>query len=129
MPITLKDPLEASIKKWERNLKIAKEETGKPVQLLDEKNLKWRFGESKTLFTLGANTCPLCKLYIGHCLKLCPVAKRTGLAACNGTPYQKLEPFLVRNKIRTVTKGFIKLVEEEVEFLKSLRPENSVYWS
>lgn len=112
--------LNRSIKKWEKNLEVAKKELGKPIVRLEEAKLSWRFGKSETPFTLGAKNCPLCDHYIGRCRELCPVGKRTGSSGCNDTPYQVLEPMLLYPTIHRVTKKFIKLVEAEVEFLKSL---------
>lgn len=120
MPRTLKDPLEESIKKWEKNLEVSRKELGKPIIRLEEEKYSWQFGKSKIPFTLGVDNCPLCDHYIGRCRELCPVGKRTGSSACKGTPYTVLEPMLLYPTIRKVTKKFIKLVEAEVEFLRSL---------
>lgn len=124
-PETLK-ALRASIAKWEANLEHAKD---------------GRFGD----VTIGWATCPMCVMFnnpdklrqskIGPCHG-CPVRDRTGMTACNGTPYPKVETAIARTHpmwIRDLTEDQISIIcadavvkiQAEVDFLISLLPEGA----
>ena len=77
------DPLEVSIQKWQ--------------DIVDGK------GED-----LGEENCALCKAYPRKNCKGCPVAEKTGLLGCEGTP------FCMSGSIEEIALA-------ELEFLKSLR--------
>ena len=82
---------------------------------------------------LGASNCPLCSVFFlpddAKCGG-CPVAEATGTAKCEGTPYDDWETHHERNHDnnefalarRSECPECRRLADEEIKFLKSLRP-------
>lgn len=62
---------------------------------------KWEGIAAGTVADLGADNCPLCKMFLGSDCKGCPVYEKTGRDSCEGTPYQKKwVPVAWRRQIR-----------------------------
>lgn len=64
----------------------------------------------------GPENCPLCQLFHGkpnYC-KGCPVQERTGMHSCMDTPYERY----------ATDSETDETAQEELDFLKSLLPEN-----
>lgn len=83
---------------------------------------KWQGIRAGTMEDLGADNCPLCKLFLSreYCSG-CPVAGKTGQDSCNGSPYELLGSFgsYIRNN-----KSLQNIVADaEILFLKALLPK------
>lgn len=110
--------LNQAIGKWEDLLEVARKEKGKQISY-PAYNTRFYFGNSA--FHIGIDVCPLCDAYFAdYCVK-CPVMKRTGKEGCIKTPYREIENTLLNKKLKTVSPELIKLIKEELEFLKSLK--------
>ena len=112
--------LDASIEKWEKNLRNAQ--------------AKW-----DSLITLGGMDCPLCRSFLlddaGEELlpddqrcRGCPVYEKTKLIGCAGTPYDDVsflmedEPDEEDEKSQELWyEELVAAVEDELNFLKSLK--------
>lgn len=80
----------------------------------------------------GADNCPLCQLFNNdeteEMCAGCPVAKKTGLDGCSGTPYPDWgEHFrgILRYPFVADTKEKVAAAEAELAFLRSLLPRAS----
>lgn len=104
----MKSPLERSIIHWEYNLVIVKESLGKTLLGTD--------------FSMSTYGCALCNEYAASCCSGCPVSEKSGDTACSNTPYEALYKATHRVANPKITKEIIRLVKDEVDFLKSLRP-------
>ena len=105
-----REALEGSIRKWEEILASRKKEG-------------------------GISDCPLCPQFRGpsgiwHC-DGCPVRAASGKAFCEGTPYEDWSHHQKcrrrdgnRNAYRATDKRSRELAEAELDFLKSLRPDD-----
>lgn len=115
--------LEASIKKWKRNVKAPT-----PQEYL-----------------VGPDDCPLCKLFFDFSgddygdeddfawigCKGCPIAERTGMVLCDGTPYEDatiqrslwITALDLGNEVtaKAARRRARKAARAEVAFLESLR--------
>ncbi len=93
--------LEESIKHWEEN---AAAETPEGV-------------------STGAENCPLCYLFFDANCQGCPVRRKTGEAACTGSPYNEayfaLHDWAKDGKSRDI---YRMAAQAEVDFLRSLLP-------
>ena len=74
-----------------------------------------------------ASDCALCiKFFDFGACNGCPVAKRTGLARCNGTPFEEAfdaEAYWWKNPSSAEAKATFKsAAQAELDFLKSLLP-------
>jgi hypothetical protein len=82
---------------------------------------KWEGIVAGTDVDRGASNCPLCQLfrpqgaYNSPC-RGCPVYQDTGLKGCEGTPY---------DHYNSDGEGAKALAQAEVDYLKSLLPENA----
>ena len=94
-------PLEQSIIHWETNLQHAKE--GHPARI-----------------TYGVLSCPLCKA--NPSCESCPVMIQTDMSRCNGTPYGAVAKLLESGD--PDQEALVQAVQAEVNFLKSLLPED-----
>ena len=98
--------LEDSIKHWEDNVLSAK---------------------ASEYFRLGANVCPLCRLFNidrEMACEGCPVKDQTGEAFCRETPYAAV--YNARSRFYPGSKpnqDLIDACEKELDFLKSLLPK------
>lgn len=98
--MTTEEALQASIDKW--TFLVSKYENG----------------ENPVVDSIS--TCGLCHLYINNMdCSGCPVAKSTGEAFCEGTPFVIWSTMVYRG-IRSATK-LAKAAKKELEFLKSLQ--------
>jgi hypothetical protein len=77
----------------------------------------------------GPNNCPLCKLFWKYDCEGCPVFAKTGETCCEGTPYSDWQEHIEDKHDMDFIDGDSiycpecrRLVELEVEFLKSLLP-------
>jgi hypothetical protein len=104
----IKEALDASIAKWEKNASV----------LCSNKVL------------IGAEDCPLCLLFNndetdeGECCIGCPVYEKTGKVGCKDTPYYLAQIAFVDWSILDKNEDyelFITAARDEVTFLKSLR--------
>lgn len=96
--------LEASIRHWKENLKEATE------------------GFSGDVDT-SRRSCALCDRFFDFACEGCPIRERTGQPFCLGTPYP-----LACEKLDRLDRGpysLEELIEDEIEFLESLREETS----
>lgn len=100
----MKNSLEQSIEHWKKNLLLV---------------------QHRRLPVLDASSCALCEEYHPESILEdtncgeCPVALRTGLQICGGTPY-----YAVRDLVCAEIISWDKLeaaVESEIKFLESLR--------
>ena len=85
--------------------------------------------------SLGVTNCALCKLYHDNFCQGCPVYEETGKDRCSGTPFQRAYRLLCvwRSEDRLDAVGrraeeFRAAAQEEVDFLKSLRPVKVSIW-
>lgn len=101
-------PLELSIEKYYRIIKYIKEHN-----TLED-------------IIINQSTCALCHIYntcmknVSHAnrCKRCPIYRRTGTTGCINTPFEDIEAALDDN---TDINYFLDCVQEEIEFLESLR--------
>jgi hypothetical protein len=85
---------------------------------------KWQRIAAGTTMDRGTKNCPLCKEFFDDATYECggcPVAKKTGLSMCRGTPYIPYNN-VVGQYERARTKEGKGLALAEVKFLKSLLP-------
>ena len=103
--IYTEEAIRASIRKWERNKRLA---------------------AKKEPLLLGVKNCPLCKLFFKAGCVGCPVMKKTGWWHCRQTPYQGL--FKIS---RQCTQILMARCQWEIDFLSSMLPENknNRYWT
>lgn len=73
---------------------------------------KWEGIVAGTTTDLGANNCPLCRLFILFNCRGCPVRERTLRVGCYDTPY-----------IEHVRSPTVANARKEVAFLRSLLPK------
>jgi hypothetical protein len=80
----------------------------------------------------GPENCPLCKLFWEQSCKGCPIFIKTGEKSCVETPYTDWEQHIHNNHEVDYINGdgiycpeCRRLVELEVEFLKSLLPTSA----
>ena len=101
--------LKKSIAKWERNVAATE------VYKIDT--------------TIGG--CPLCSWFFssrddeGRQCYGCPVSKKTGNTNCRGTPYYEVTNWMldIEDSNGPLTEELAKACQAEVDFLKSLLPE------
>lgn len=77
--------------------------------------------KDENIFT---SDCPLCRVYYNRSLqscKGCPIAKKTGLTGCNGTPWRGANMAAVHCGLDTST--FKAAANEMLQFLKDLLPK------
>ena len=114
--------LEESIVEWELKLELAKE-------------------ERYNLINLGADSCPLCKVY-DQCFQ-CPISLKVWRSNCQGTPYEGIPDLLSKiiearialsidvdinegdyvDNFKERVVDLLKAIELEIAFLKSLLEE------
>ena len=98
------EALKASIAKWERNVQATTPE------------------EVKT----GPAECPLCKLFHGKLCNGCPVKEKVEYGFCVRTPYGDAERAADAWLRRPEAQPFFqKKAQDEVDFLKSLLPQEA----
>ncbi len=100
--------------------------------LNDSINNKWKGIRYEGKKDQGASNCKLCKLFLDFNCRGCPVFERTGIEACERTPYVRwkmhhrvIHP-LNRYPYRMLP-DCVKcetLCDEEIAFLESLLPNN-----
>lgn len=80
----------------------------------------------------GPKNCPLCKLFWEHNCGECPIFTETGEMYCEETPYEAWQAHIHDNHDMDYINGdgiycpeCRRLVELEVEFLKSLLPTSA----
>ena len=98
-----KEALEASIKHWEENLQRV---------------------QNKELPKVSASDCNLCNLYYKvspYRCKDCPISIFVMAPGCLRTPYPEITKVLSTIHIFEEWDTLEKLVQEEIDFLKSLR--------
>lgn len=109
---TTMQALEASIAHWEENLQAAKD-------------------KQYDKLCSGAQNCALCELFFGEDCVGCPVAEASESSECRNTPYTKAEKVMnmyqryQRNGDGDDISDLTNAIQEEVDFLKSLREEKS----
>lgn len=83
----------------------------KTLKALQGSIKKWEGIVAGTAHDLGSDNCPLCKMfaYMPNC-DGCPVAERTGVSSCCGSPYYDYKD------------GIPGAAQAELDFLKSLLP-------
>lgn len=100
--------------------------------LLEESLVVWSRPEGNTTGSYG---CPLCREYINDGCRGCPVYKKTGLDACEETPYDEWqeighdfpedftpEEFEEKERVRKEMYNFLyELKEDEIEKIKILK--------
>lgn len=77
---------------------------------------KWEAIVNGTGQDKGTKNCPLCQMFFnvtGNC-DGCPVKESSGQSGCDGTPYDHYD------------RDMPEIAEEELEFLKSLLPEEAM---
>jgi hypothetical protein len=99
MPTETRKALRSSISKWRR----------------------WAAGKMRRDEAPGVSSCPLCGLFIKRLCIGCPVRERTGLPACEGTPYCVAAAQWARSSRHCPE--FKSAAAKEVEFLESLLPK------
>jgi len=113
--------LNASIKKWERKLRIVSSGVGKTIETGRISHHMYILEKEK--FSMSWTDCPLCKLYIdvGACdCGGCPIANYSKVLYCNDTPYRLIVDYLKAHG-HVITTKLVRLFEKEVEFLKKVR--------
>lgn len=94
----------------------------KTLKALKGSIAKWQAIVAGTGEDHGPDNCPLCQLFNdlphGGCGG-CPVAERTGLDGCAGTPYQAWDDLF---GVKADTPELKKAARAELAFLKSLLP-------
>lgn len=92
---------------------------------------KWQEIANGIGFSNGKYNCPLCALFwVNDCLG-CPVSEKTHRVGCAGTPYSRWDDHMFKRhniKEEWDRSGCLcdickELAENEVAFLKSLRPK------
>lgn len=104
------NPIDVSIQKWEDGKRYVESDT------FDFKVVSHMLKR--------ADNCALCFIYhddcwYGMCYE-CPIYKRTGIRLCQNTPYMDVI-VAIHSQDRS---GLIKAINEEIEFLKSLKKED-----
>jgi len=97
----------------------------KTLSALKSSIAKWRLwaaGKMRRDETPGAGSCPLCGLFIKKMCLGCPVRERTGLPACEETPYCVAYHLWVMTP--RPSQEFKSAAAKEVEFLESLLPKD-----
>jgi len=98
--------LKASIKHWEENTAHAK-------------------ARNYWLIDVRAEACALCDLFLKHFCIDCPICHYTKMNGCVNTPYKKVVLSLYEgNTLGLGYDGITAACRRELEFLKSLLPEN-----
>lgn len=95
------------------------------LQALRGSIAKWQKVVDGTGPEMGARNCPLCQMFITEpdCGG-CPVALRTGLSGCRGTPYDTWADLELDGDGDPVDEALAKqLAQAELDFLISLLPE------
>ncbi len=96
--------LKASIAKWERNVQAEKLEDAR----------------------IDVRSCPLCRLFFYARCVGCPVADAVNNTVCDDTPYENASEAWYNWVIGIATASdFRAAAQAEVDFLKSLLPEDS----
>jgi len=107
--------------------------TPEALEALKASILKWdknAAAETPEDYKTGVRECPLCKVFYGdifdgknRCLG-CPVAEKTGLIHCTGTPYGDAEDAHEEWEISDGLGGPARAAaREEAAFLRSLLPD------
>jgi len=104
------NPIDVSIQKWEDGKRYVESDT------FDFKVV--------SQMLKGGDNCALCFRYVDdywyNICSECPIYKRTGMTLCQNTPY-----ISVVDAIHSQDKsGLIKAIDDEIEFLKSLKKED-----
>ncbi len=95
----------------------------KTLKALEESIEHWQRLADGCEEEIGCRSCPLCKLFIQDNCNGCPVAEKTGVKYCYGSPYQlrDLDSFMGDDE-KSHNPSFLKAAKEEVEFLRSMLP-------
>ena len=106
----------------------------KTLKALKESIAKWEKNtqaKTPTDFLIGADKCPLCKLFLSNACYGCPIANKMCEPFCLRTPYRTVEDHFLDWKDQfmsgedcTRSKHIaIVAAKREVKFLKSLLPK------
>jgi len=108
--------------------------TKRTLKVLKSAIVKWERILSGKGADKGFANCALCRLFITHKCRYCPVQLATGKRNCEGAPYERWvkhqrrvhegEANLVPIRL-TGCKTCRRLAEEELAFLKSLLPKGA----
>lgn len=107
------EALKKCIEKYERYVEIAKN-----IKL----TINFQASESYGLI-FGVQQCALCNLFYDLYCDGCPIAINTNQTHCGGTLYESIINAIGANVNSKKNKLIIKLLQAEVDFLKSLLPE------
>lgn len=108
------------------------EEFDKRTLIALEKSIeKWQEIANGTGFSQGKDNCSLCKRFWAHNCKGCPVRVKTNRLNCRATPYDIWHKHMVKkhnpedewHRSGCLCDICKELAENEVAFLKSLRPK------
>lgn len=85
---------------------------------------KWEKIVSGDAEDMGAENCPLCKLFVEDFCDGCPVRKESGVPGCIQTPWHRWAKAQNQRFHWTAnTKRRKKLAQAELDYLKSLLPQ------
>lgn len=107
----------------------------KTLQALRGSISKWENIVAGTAGDMGPSNCPLCQEFFrNHCVG-CPVSAKVGASYCGNTPYSAwrmraradaevtLDPITWGREDKVENEEDVKLAQAELDFLRSLLPE------
>lgn len=109
------EALKKCIEKYEKYVEIAK----------GAKEVITYYNRGKYGIILTPSACPLCDLFFNNNCRRCPIKINTGSIECGKTPYMPLSKYFLYEKYSNykTNRRLKKLLQAEVDFLKSLLPE------